>query len=114
MIVKFYLNTIRLFLPVALRYPPILDDDNQWKLSPAYDLTFSYGPNDEQSTTVMGEGRSPSIEHLRALGKKHGLKNAEPLIDQVNCAVKKWPDYADKTGLTKRSTKDIFTWFRVC
>ena len=42
------------------------------------------------------------------------LKKAETLIDQVNCAVKQWPDYADKAGLTKRSTKDIFTWFRGC
>lgn len=87
----------------------ILDDDYQWKLSPAYDLTFSYGPNGEQSTTLMGEGRSPSIEHLRALGQKHGLKKTKILIEQVEYAVQKWTDYADKAGVMKRTMKDIST-----
>ena len=87
----------------------MLDDDYQWKLSPAYDLTFSYGPNGEHSTTVMGEGRAPSIEHLRALGQKHGLKKTETLIQQVQSAVENWAHYADKAGVKQRTTKDILT-----
>ena len=38
------------------------------KLSTAYDLTFSSGPNGEQSTMVMGEGKNPRIDHLIKLG----------------------------------------------
>ena len=85
----------------------ILDDNFKWKLAPAYDLTFSYGPNGEHSTTVMGEGRAPSIEHLRSLGKKHGLKKAEKLLEQVQAAIGKWADYAEISGLTERTMKDI-------
>lgn len=35
----------------------LMDVSGQWRLSPAYDLTFSSGPQGEQSTTVMGEGK---------------------------------------------------------
>ena len=53
----------------------LLDDATaQWTLAPAYDLTFSFGPGGEQSMLVMGEGRAPGVDHLRALAKKHGLK----------------------------------------
>lgn len=31
--------------------------DNSWKLSPAYDLTYSFGPGGEHSTMYMGEGK---------------------------------------------------------
>jgi len=85
----------------------ILDNDFQWKLSPAYDLTFSYGPNGEHSTTIMGEGRSPSVKQLRELGKKHSLKKAEKLIEQVRCVVEKWRGYAEKTGVTEQSMNDV-------
>jgi serine/threonine-protein kinase HipA len=85
----------------------LLDDDYQWKLAPAYDLTFSYGPNGEQSTTVMGEGRDPSIKNLRELGQKHGLKKAEMLIEQVKHAVGAWAEHADKAQVMQRTTKDI-------
>lgn len=91
----------------------ILDHDYQWKLSPAYDLTFSYGPNGEHSTTIMGEGRSPSIKHLRELGKKQGLKKTEQLIEQVHCVVKKWREYAEKTGVTKHSMNDVFARLKI-
>jgi serine/threonine-protein kinase HipA len=32
----------------------LMDEAGLWRLSPAYDLTFSSGPGGEQSTTVMG------------------------------------------------------------
>ena len=60
----------------------LLDDaTGQWRLAPAYDLTFSSGPGGEQSMLVMGEGRSPGATHLQALAKKHGIKSGATIID---------------------------------
>lgn len=53
----------------------------EWKLSPAYDLTFSSGPRGHQSMMVMGEGQFPSIEHLVELGKEANLKR--PQINDI-------------------------------
>lgn len=62
-------------------------DGNAWKLSPAYDLTFSNGPGGEHSTTYLGEGRAPTAEHLKTLAKKHGIKEADRVIERVRAAV---------------------------
>lgn len=86
----------------------LLDDaTGVWTLAPAYDLTFSFGPNGEQSMMVMGEGRAPAAEHLRALAKKHGLRNGETILGQVQEAVAKWNRYADAAGVAKKSAKMI-------
>ncbi len=85
----------------------ILNNQGEWQLSSAYDLTFSHGPHGEHSTTVMGEGRAPTIEHLKALGKKHGLKRALLLIEQVREAVFRWKTYAETAGVSERTLREI-------
>ena len=86
----------------------LLDDaTGQWTLAPAYDLTFSSGPGGEQSMTVMGEGKSPDTTHLRALAKKHDLKNAEIILSEVMAAIARWHHHADAAGLTTKAAKLI-------
>lgn len=86
----------------------LLDDaTGQWTLAPAYDLIFSAGPGGEQSMMVMGEGRAPSVEHLRALARKHGIKRAEEIIEEVRAAVSRWQTFADAAGVSKKSAKMI-------
>lgn len=36
-----------------------VEEENRWKLSPAYDLTYSSSIGGEHATTVNGEGRNP-------------------------------------------------------
>ncbi len=91
----------------AKNFSFLLDQDHEWKLSPAYDLTFSDGPAGEQSTMVMGEGRNPGVEHLEALGKKHGLKNAKRILLKVKTAIAGWTRHASEAGVTAKSTKDL-------
>jgi serine/threonine-protein kinase HipA len=86
----------------------LLNDNYQWILSPAYDLTFSNGPNGEQSTTVMGEGRAPNITHLRRLGQEHGIQSKEIIIEQVRHAVSQWLKYAKEAGVTNKTSQDIW------
>ena len=85
----------------------LLDDKDSWVFAPAYDLTFSYGPAGEQSTMVMGEGRNPTSEHLKALGKEHNLKKAPPILARVQKAVARWRDHAADAGVSAKSTKAI-------
>jgi len=46
-----------------------------WKMSPAYDLTFSSTPWNEQSTTVNGKGKDIRIQDLVELGMQNGLEH---------------------------------------
>jgi len=85
----------------------LMDDAGRWLLAPAYDLTFSFGPGGEQTMTVMGEGKEPVVQHLRALGEKHALRNTGIIIDQVQSAVSRWHIYAEESGVTAKSAKMI-------
>lgn len=50
------------------------EQENRWRLSPAYDLTYSNTYFGEHTTTVDGNGRNPGIKELMEVGKKAGLK----------------------------------------
>lgn len=44
-----------------------------WKLSPAYDMTYSHSVGGEHATTVNGNGRNPGEEDIMAVGRKAKL-----------------------------------------
>ncbi len=87
----------------------ILNLQNEWQLSPAYDLTFSYGPAGEHSTMVMGEGKYPSQDHLQKLAARFGIgkSDAKNIIDQVYIAVINWLEHARNAGVTQKSQQNI-------
>ncbi len=91
----------------AKNFSFLLDAGNEWVLSPAYDLVFSYGPAGEQSTLVMAEGKSPGTAELRALGKQHSLKNAPEILERVHRAVAMWPTFAEQAGVSRKSADGV-------
>ena len=48
-----------------------------WRLSPAYDLTYSNTYYGEHTTTVDGNGRNPGEKEILAVGVAAGMKRAE-------------------------------------
>jgi serine/threonine-protein kinase HipA len=73
----------------------LMDEQGNWNVSPAYDLTFSSGPAGEHSTMIMGEGKNPSKAHLLRLADIGNIKKNKTLeiIHQVLAAIEKWGDY---------------------
>ncbi|GGH20489.1 type II toxin-antitoxin system HipA family toxin [Dyadobacter endophyticus] len=92
----------------AKNFSFLMDSHGEWKLSPAYDLTFSNGPGGEQSTMVMGEGRSPGDKQLIKLGLQAGLSKAlvEESIAQTRSALGRWNSLAKEYGISQ-STIDL-------
>jgi len=80
----------------------LMDDTGEWKLAPAYDLTFSSGPGGHHSTMVLGEGQTPTIDNLTQLGKEAGLKRNQltEICDQTLHAISKWEKLANNYGVT--------------
>jgi len=88
----------------------ILDDTTkQWSLSPAYDLTFSYGPGGEHSTTIAGERRAPAYSDFVKLGKQYDIskKELKNMIAEITDATERWPEFADNAGVSKTRTNEI-------
>lgn len=59
--------------------------NNEWKLSPAYDLLPSAGFNGYHTTTVNGNGE-PTIKDMLVVGEKTGLNKhrANEIIQEIN------------------------------
>jgi serine/threonine-protein kinase HipA len=87
----------------------LMDEDGHWQLSPAYDLTFSSGPGGEQSTTVMGEGKKPRIEHLLKLAKETNIKKqkAQEIVEQIQSSLENWTTLAKNYGVSNTNIKLI-------
>lgn len=54
-----------------------LFENGLWRLSPAYDLTYSNSIGGEHATTVAGEGKDPSLDDILTVAKEAGLKENE-------------------------------------
>jgi len=66
------------------------ENEGRWKLSPAYDLTYSSSIGGEHATTIDGEGMAPGIDNILEVAKraginiKHARKRAEDIREIVN------------------------------
>ncbi len=91
----------------AKNFSYIMDEAGVWSFSPVYDITFSSGPGGEHSMMYLGEGKHPTKEHLVKLGKKHGLKNMDETILEVQEAIGKWGEFAKIAGVSNKSESTI-------
>jgi len=96
----------------AKNFSFLMESDGRWRLSPAYDLTFSYGPGGEHSTTYLGEGKNPNKDTLLALAKKHDIRDAKKIIGDIQKVVKKFDNYATKIDLNLNSRAMILSIFK--
>lgn len=89
----------------------LMQPNGEWKVSPAFDLTFSSGPAGEHCTSVMGEGKNPGTSHLLKLATVTSIKpeRAIEIIDQVKHAISKWKDFATSSNVTLKSSSTIQT-----
>lgn len=87
----------------AKNFSYLMNEEGRWELSPAYDLTFSSGPRMQQSTSVMGEGKNPSTEHLKRLGQEAGLSSSQivAITEQTKEALADWTLKAKEYGVSR-------------
>ena len=88
----------------------IMNTQGEWHLSPAYDATFSSGPQGEQTTTVLGKVKDISISDLLLLGKEAKLsdKSTRAIIEQTKNALQQWPTLAENHGVAKENIQRIW------
>jgi len=85
----------------------LMDANGNWKVAPAYDLTFSSSGHGMHSTMVAGESGSPTKKHLLELANYFKIKNASKIINHVESVVYEWKKYADKCEVSSSSKNRI-------
>lgn len=85
----------------------LMDANGNWKVAPAYDLTFSISGHGMHSTMVAGESANPTKKHLLELANYFKVKNASAIIDQVENVIAEWKKYANKCEVSADSKNRI-------
>lgn len=90
----------------------IMDKRGVWRLSPAYDLTFSVdlaAPDyvNVHSLTVNGKDNGITKSDLISVGIENDIKNSEKLFEQVSRAVDRFGNFATENGINDKLIADI-------
>jgi serine/threonine-protein kinase HipA len=87
----------------------LMSASGEWRLAPAFDLTFSPGAGGEHYLAVGGEGRNPYRTHLVVEGRAAGLpvKQLELILERVVAAIDKWSELAATAGMSAARIAEI-------
>lgn len=89
----------------------LMDKTGEWKLSPAYDITFPYDHKRVWKKThpisINGKVKDISTEDFFAVGKRFGVKNIQAIIDATKKALNQWETLAEKNKLQTEIIQSI-------
>lgn len=89
----------------------LMNKDGKWKISPAYDLCFSYKPGgtwtNEHQSSINGKYDKFTKLDLLDFAKKFGIKKANSILEEVITAVNQWQKIASEIEIPKERIQYI-------
>ena len=91
----------------------LMDRSGKWALSPAYDITFSYNPENKwlcaHQMTINGKTRGIELADFLEAGTKMGLKKArcKDIINEIGDIVSKFSMFAEQVGIKDKTVAYI-------
>ncbi len=81
----------------------LMDKNGQWRLSPAYDMTYAFNPNTNwtgsHQMSINGKVSDITGDDLVRMAKTMNVKKPEVIIEEVRDIIANWPTYAERTGV---------------
>ena len=97
----------------------LMDKQGQWKLSPAYDVSFAYNPNglwtSSHQMTVNGKRKNFTELDFENCAKFGNLSHREVknAIADVKAAVSNWKVIAKNSGVSQRRIDEIWEFIKI-
>jgi len=93
-----------------------LGQDQRWRLSPVFDVTFSDGPGGQHSMDVCGEGATIERRHLLQLATETGVapKAAETIMTRVQEQASRFTQHAANFPIRRSMLKDMRQQIEQC
>jgi len=89
----------------------LMGPDGKWRLSPAYDVTYSHNPKgkwtNQHQMSANGKRDHFTREDLIAIGDSISLPKPEDIIDKVVNAVAQWDTFANTAGVRTDISNEI-------
>ncbi len=97
----------------------LMNRDGEWKLSPAYDIAYSYNRSgawtSQHQMSINGKRDNFGLSDLIALASVGGIKKtkAKEIVDEVTRAVGDWARHAEASGVPQEAAQKIQATFRL-
>jgi len=89
----------------------LMTRDGKWKLSPAYDVTYSHNPTgkwtNQHQMSIAGKRDGFTRQDLIDTGKSISLRQSARIIDEVMNAVSRWHTFAKQANIPTDIMLDI-------
>ncbi len=87
----------------------LMTEDGEWRLSPAYDLTYSEGLRGHHTTSIRGQTRTIRREDALALALEQGISRAQALkvMNQVESGVARFSTLARALEVPKKTAERV-------
>ena len=91
----------------------LMDRSGKWRLSPAYDVTYSYDVTNQwlsaHQMTIKGKKSDINLTDLLEVGGKMGLKKKKcmDIISKISLVVSNFEKYANEANIRERTYADI-------
>lgn len=91
----------------------LMDRRGKWRLSPAYDVTYSYDVTNKwlsaHQMTINGKKSDINLTDLLEVGEKMGLKKKKcmDIISKISLVVSNFEKYANEANIRERTYADI-------
>jgi len=89
----------------------LMDKNGKWRLSPAYDVIYSYNPRGDYTSkhqmSINGKRDNFLKQDLISVGKEMNIKSSGMIIDEIVEVVSSWPSFAKDAGVEFSQIKAI-------
>ncbi|MFN6378736.1 MAG: type II toxin-antitoxin system HipA family toxin [Flavobacteriales bacterium] len=95
----------------------MMDEEGKWKITPAYDICFSYSPTGNwtgvHQSSINGKYDNFTKQDLQEFAKTFGIKKANDILKEVVDGVSQWSKIATELEIPKKKIKYINSNLRV-
>lgn len=88
-----------------------LKQNENWELTPAYDVCFAYRPEStwvsQHNLSINGKRKDITKEDLLIVAKSMNIKKANHIIKQINDVVNKWATFAEEAKVNNNFMEQI-------
>jgi serine/threonine-protein kinase HipA len=85
--------------------------DGKWELSPAYDVCYSYDPNNiwvsQHTLSINGKHKDITKADLITIASANNIKKGEKIIDEIKLVVSNWQQYAEEVKVAQNLRDSI-------
>lgn len=89
----------------------MLKEGGRWELAPAYDLCYSYSPNNswvnQHTLSINGKHRNINKSDLMTIAQENSIKKAESILTEIQQFAKNWNHYADLANVNAELRKTV-------